>query len=127
MVPPSPITAHGTVTAAVSFLSHLTSLTSLSLSHLTSLTAQLRKITRFYKISQKERQRERGRAAESRINSHREKENISTKRYSGVPKNQTHGTAYNVQNTAVSFSSKKKRDSETPNNQEVADVPYSVS
>ena len=34
---------------------------------------------------------------------------------------------YNVQNTAVSFSSKKKRDSETPNNQEVADVPYSVS
>ena len=44
-------------------------------SHLSPLNSE--KITRFYKISQKERQRERGRAAESRINSQR----ISAKRH----------------------------------------------
>ncbi|MFN9905881.1 MAG: hypothetical protein ACK56F_07115 [bacterium] len=107
-------------------MSHLTSLTSLSLSHLTSLTAQLRKITRFYKISQKERQRERESSRIKNQLTQREREYLH-ETFTCVPKNQTHGTAYNVQNTAVSFSSKKKRDSETPNNQEVADVPYSVS
>ncbi len=79
-------------------------------SHLSPLNSE--KITRFYKISQKERQRER---ESSRI-----KNQLSENLRETAPKNQT------TCKTAVSFSSKKKRDSETPNNQEVAVVPYSV-
>ena len=97
----TPITHHGTVTAAVSFLSHLT----LSLSHLTSLTAQLRKITRFYKISQKERQRER---ESSRIkNQLTERERESPRNGTQKP-NKQHGVQRAKHSRFVQFKEKTR-------------------